>query len=337
MSELNVGKLVVSQGIIPPSVATQNRPTSPIIGSIIYNISLQLWEQWTGSSWIPVSGVSINATGGTISHSVGYKIHTFTGNGTFSVISGSGQVEYLIVAGGGGGGSSPTNNNDGCGGGGAGGLLIGTINISPGNYPVTVGAGGVGVNAGLTPGTDGQNSSVFNIIAVGGGGGATQNQAGRSGGSGGGAGNGGGTGPYPGGSGTPGQGNDGGNVTTGANNWVGAGGGGAGAPGRSGNQGTFEQGQGGEGLISTISGVGLFYAGGGAGGASGGRLGGGGGNSGLPPRGGIGGGADGGYIAGQAPSGSPNSGGGGGGALGNLNCWGGNGGSGIVVVRYRVF
>src|SRR3990167_1319158 len=57
----------------------------------------------------------IVATGGTITTDGNYKVHTFTGSGTFEVTSGSGNVWYLVVAGGAGGGYW-----DG-GGGGAGG------------------------------------------------------------------------------------------------------------------------------------------------------------------------------------------------------------------------
>jgi len=63
----------------------------------------------------------IEATGGTISTCGDYKIHTFTGPGTFTVTnagnpSGSDTVDYLVVAGGGGG------SYDDGGGGGAGGF-----------------------------------------------------------------------------------------------------------------------------------------------------------------------------------------------------------------------
>jgi hypothetical protein len=63
-------------------------------------------------------GGLISATGGTITTSSDYKIHTFTGDGCFTVLSGGGPlatVDYLVVAGGGAGGA-----NIG-GGGGAGG------------------------------------------------------------------------------------------------------------------------------------------------------------------------------------------------------------------------
>jgi hypothetical protein len=46
-------------------------------------------------------GVFICATGGTITESGDYRIHTFTGPGTFCVSAGDGSVDYLVVAGGG--------------------------------------------------------------------------------------------------------------------------------------------------------------------------------------------------------------------------------------------
>ena len=62
----------------------------------------------------------VTATGGTVTTSGDFKIHTFTGPGTFSVTcagngAGSNTVDYLVIAGGGGGGYSRG------GGGGAGG------------------------------------------------------------------------------------------------------------------------------------------------------------------------------------------------------------------------
>jgi hypothetical protein len=44
---------------------------------------------------------SFSATGGTITTAAGKTIHTFTSSGTFTVTSGSSDVEYLVVAGGG--------------------------------------------------------------------------------------------------------------------------------------------------------------------------------------------------------------------------------------------
>src|SRR6056300_869629 len=73
----------------------------------------------------------ISATGGTVSTSGDFKIHTFTGDGCFVVScggnsDGSNTVEYLVVAGGGG---------TGAGGGGAGGLRFASPTLAPLSYP----------------------------------------------------------------------------------------------------------------------------------------------------------------------------------------------------------
>jgi hypothetical protein len=94
----------------------------------------------------------VSATGGTILTCGDFKIHTFTGPGTFTVTSagnsgGSDSVDYLVVAGGGGGGSRFG------GGGGAGGYRTtfpspgcnaGSFPITATAYPITVGSGGAG-------------------------------------------------------------------------------------------------------------------------------------------------------------------------------------------------
>ena len=56
------------------------------------------------------------ATGGTITTSGDFKIHTFTGDGSFVVtnagtpLGGTDKVSYMVVAGGGGGGGKCKNN-----------------------------------------------------------------------------------------------------------------------------------------------------------------------------------------------------------------------------------
>jgi len=165
------------------------------------------------------------ATGGTVTTSGDFKIHTFTGDGNF-VVSQAGfgpsqltKVDYLVLAGGGGGGSgnnSPTPVKYG-GGGGAGGyreskdtdissphtgspVAASTgITISAQTYPITVGGGGSGAPAGAgtpsptgppTPGNPGSNSVFSTITSAGGGAGGNSisPRSGREGGSGGGAG-----------------------------------------------------------------------------------------------------------------------------------------------------
>ena len=90
--------------------------------------------------------------GGSITTSGSYRIHTFTGSGTFTAYN-SGTVDVMVVAGGGNGGDSC----DGCsgaGGGGGGGVIRNTaVSVSSNAYSVTVGGRGAnssfnGVNAG---------------------------------------------------------------------------------------------------------------------------------------------------------------------------------------------
>src|SRR6056300_1612788 len=127
------------------------------------------------------------ATGGTITESGDFKIHTFTSSGTFTVTQEYTDptvypVEVLVVAGGGGGGDGGGNG----GGGGAGGYLEGTFtNLTEGSYPVGVGNGGNTNNNGNSPGSSGSPSTFNGATANGGGYGAgTPNSVG-SGGSGG--------------------------------------------------------------------------------------------------------------------------------------------------------
>ena len=110
-------------------------------------------------------GGAIDATGGTKVDVDGYSTHYFTSSGTFTINSGSGDVEYLIVAGGGSGGQGASGGSGivANGGGGAGGVVasfaegpggppgspgggaaLPAQDLSPGSYTVTVGAGAVG-------------------------------------------------------------------------------------------------------------------------------------------------------------------------------------------------
>jgi hypothetical protein len=297
------------------------------------------------------------ATGGTVTCCGDYKIHTFTGPGTFTVTSagnllGSNSVDYLVVAGGGSGSSNTASNNAGSGGG-AGGFREsvpspaawtasplaspgGALPVSVQGYPITVGAGGT-----VTPGapqnqngTPGSSSIFSSITSTGGGGGGSELAVGLNGGSGGGAGSGSNCTPLTpnlAGSGntpptSPPQGNPGGRAA-GSGNFGAGGGGGAGGPG--GNGTPTAGGQGGAGATSSINGTPTARGGGGGGGTYAG---------GTPASGGSGGGGN----AGPGPNGngltgSTNTGGGGGGsAVGpGSNADGGTGGSGIVIIRYK--
>jgi hypothetical protein len=279
-----------------------------------------------------------SASGGTETMDGGYKIHTYTTSSTFVVSGGTSKsVDYLILAGGGAGGR--------LGGGGAGGHLEGTItvdatsgNVSGGTYTVTVGAGGAGSAAAAAVSG---NNSVFGAIsstAGGAGGGATVGYPPAVGGSGGG-GQGldyGGTGA----AGTAGQGSAGGNGTTG-NTCQGGGGGGASAVGANGTNGTGgTNGAGGAGSSNSYSGSAVTRGGGGGAGSYRYQTSGTGGNGGTG-----GGGAGGSDTLGSSTTGlvhavvNTGSGGGGRGLTNNGQMYGsqaGNGGSGLVIIRYLV-
>ena len=263
------------------------------------------------------------ATGGTITFSGSYKIHSFTttGNTTFTITAPSiTQVQILIVGGGGSGGAS----NDG-GGGGAGGVINTTINISNGTYTIVVGDGGQGLlyNAYNLDGNDGANSSAFGYVGFGGGGGAGATGGSRPGHSGG-----------CGGGGSYGSASLGGAATQvggfpGAAGQLPAVGGGGGGMGGTPSVG----GNGGPGKTYTIAGNSyLLAAGGGAGTDS----------SSVQPIGGSGIGGNGGWrqsAATYAPTpGAVNTGSGGGGLTdtiaGGTGYYGG-GGSGLVIIAYN--
>jgi hypothetical protein len=279
----------------------------------------------------------VAATGGCIVTSGDFKIHTFTGPGTFTVTNvgnpnGSTTVDYLVVAAGGGGtiGSA--------GAGGAGGFRQSFPNpatagfpITAQAYPITVGSGGTAGANNTTSGGSGNPSIFSTITSAGGGGGgkicgpgpAIQGLSGGSGGGTGGNNNqpskvGGGAGNTP--PVAPPQGNNGGNGSACGPSYGGGGGGGASAVGVNATGPTG--GNGGAGSATLISGSSVTYAGGGGGGSYT-----------AVGTGGAGGGGNGATQFGTAQSGTVNTGGGGGstGPSGTA----GTGGSGIVIIRYK--
>jgi hypothetical protein len=298
--------------------------TQGIAVSLVYVDATRGWKSVTGSD-NDTTGVIppafTVATGGTVTCCGDYKIHTFTGPGTFCVsqigngptICGGGPttVSYLVIAGGA---------NGVAGGGGAGGFREGRdigpsytasplvaptgLTIAANPYSVTVGGGG-------------GNPSTFSTITSTGGGVGNWNSAGSPGGSGGGGGMDNVPGTYPGGSGntppvSPPQGQPGGGNSS--QGQSGAGGGGAGCSGSPGGGGP-----GGNGVSTSITGSSVTRAGGGGGAKSGGPGGSGGSGGGGPSNGCVG------------TPGTINTGGGGG---GGYNA-GSSGGSGIVIIRYK--
>jgi hypothetical protein len=315
-------------------------------GGSITLIYVDATKGWLSTAAAKASDITVEplfttATGGTITCCGDYKIHTFTGPGTFCVsqignspanpAGGPNTVSYMVVAGGGGGGSIFG------GGGGAGGFREGRdigpsysasplvapagLTITTTAFPITVGAGGA---ANASPG----GSSTFSTITSTGGGRGRANSNGDNGGSGAGGSNNSGTGAGTGNTPpvSPPQGNSGG-TGSGPSTQSAGGGGGAGATGGSG----WPSGpsQGGNGVTTSISASPTAYAGGGAGSIQ----------PPAPPSG-FSGGTGGGGPSNRnscGTAGTTNTGGGGGGGANNSGDFrgGGAGGSGIVIIRYK--
>ena len=311
-----------------------------------------LQSEAPGPQYICASSPSVATVGD-------YKIHTFTGPGTFTVNSagnpfGSSTVDYLVIAGGAGGGGAITTSS---GGGGAGGYREsvpspaiwtgspiaspnGALPVSVQGYSIAVGGGGAGGAGGPSscsqPGTTGTNSSFSTITSAGGGGGgdgagANPPHNGKDGGSGGGSG---GSGSAPSGNNgtgntppvSPAQGTNGG-TGGGSPNQGGGAGGGATAAGANGAP--TAGGNGGAGATSSINNTPTTRGGGGGGGS--GYTG---GTTGSAGPGGGGAGSNG----SPGGAGTANTGGGGGGSGGEPSPSakvGGAGGSGIVIIRYK--
>ena len=341
-------------GLTSTTATARDAGITTATGSIVYvpDVGLQVYTGndagWKTIADTDAGANSITATGGSVTTITGYKVHTFTSSGQFTISDGEGNIEYLVVAGGGAGSKAHTTNT--CGGGGAGGYRTnvpgqnsgGGANaenvfpLGPGTYTVTVGAGGVLASSpGNTLGTSGSNSVFDSIVSTGGGrGGGEPAAASQSGGSGGGAGSHqapAGTSNFTGSAGTTNQGYRGGNCSGGSNpqGAGGGGGGGAGAQGTDVATNNLNGGAGGVGVPSNIDGT-ATYRGGGGGGSAWSS------NQNTAGAGGTGGGGKGARTdntsSDQNEHGAANTGGGGGGGKANNNQ--GNGGSGIVIVRY---
>jgi len=275
--------------------------------TFVYVDSTKGWVNVQNAEDTETGVTFISASGGTESDDGDYKVHKFTGPGTFTVSSVSGcgpnnVVDYLVVGAGAGGAAGSTNWTQG-GGGGAGGYrtFVSNPTTSPKNAPagITVTAQGYAVvvgggGAGGTPpcaaggGNAGNVSSALGISSAGGGGGGSYSipsgQGASAGASGGGGGNActgpgicGGAGNTP--SVSPPQGNAGGAANrafagpSSSTNMAG-GGGGANAVGADGTGSgpvtpTAKGGNGGAGEPNYITGSNVTYAGGGGGGGAG--------------------------------------------------------------------
>lgn len=317
------------------------------------------------NKWKTIVKTAPSCTGGTITTpGDGYKYHTFTSSGDFTVNSPDELVvQVFIVSGGGSGGCGTAGTYENGGGGGAGGAYFGSIILESGlSYTATIGAGDAGSTTESGSGGVGgtsyfyaeskyRNKSLLSIprrsfigdmssqrFYGGGAGGsadvAPASAAGVRYGSGGGGVNYGGqaigrarvgrfgyslTGDFPE---WPAPGHEGGaGANTGSSTGISGGGGGWGEKGYAGDDGT-KPGVGGDGIEWPL-GSGNWYAGGGGAGGQGS----------VGGQGGGGTGGSSGTINGT--NGTANTGGGGGGNYADTGVAGG-GGSGIVIVRYRI-
>ena len=357
------------QGVANDSLITTNRASLVLV----YVDSTKGWLYWEEHNVADLQAATfITATGGTVTESGDYKIHTFTGDGCFVVsslgnpIGGPNSVDYLVVAGGG-AGATPGGNSGG--GGGAGGLRFyaspditcypasprngpAAISVSTSTYPITVGGGSASKPyPSPNPGSERGSDSVFSTITSTGGGDGGHNNGGGGPGNSGGSGGGGSGGGYskPGGAGntpptSPSQGSAGGDrpgPTPSGDGGGGAGGGFLAAGENAATGSPVRTGGIGGGFPTSFVGTSgqncgsyYYFSGGGGGGSNFGTAGG----------GALGGGGDAGdFVPGGTPNPNPgnglpgtaNTGGGGGGPNNSTQGLGGAGGKGIVIIRYK--
>jgi len=182
-----------SSALFDGDTLSQSFSTNGQTVTLIYMDGTKGWSLINEDTTSSLGAAFIAATGGTITTSGDYKIHSFTGDGCFVVScggnsGGSNTVDYLVIAGGASGGTRG-------GGGGAGGYressgaasgcytvsplgaCVSALPVSATTYPITVGAGGA-PNPGPDPitfsngkGNPGSNSVFSTITSAGGGGG----------------------------------------------------------------------------------------------------------------------------------------------------------------------
>ena len=303
--------------------------TAPVEGQFAFlkdDDALTFYDgsQWAELSTTPgaavVSGTTGSPTTGTVSSGgTTYNYYEWTGDGSIT-LSEAGFADVLVVGGGGSGGGAGQNGAAG-GGGGGGGCFSQTIYMPAATHTVTVGAGGFADITNTTNNAGEPSGLGFAVAPGGGGAGSYANNFGRKGNAGG-SGGGGGGGPVapqgPGGAGITTQGFDGG---TGIGTSVGGGGAGSLEAGN-----TDGGGHGGDGASFDLNGTPTALGGGGNGGGV---------TVATTGGGGIGGASGGNNVGG---TGSANTGGGGGGGhrSSSGDPLGGNGGSGIVMIRVAV-
>lgn len=175
-------------GVIMDTLGTylNNKPVTQLL---LFVLSGQNFASGTRFSVYGVRGAEdsdgrfMQATGGDVTVSGGYKYHVFRSSGVFTVAQ-PGWAEVLVVGGGGGAAYGKTGTYFGVPGG-AGQVQLFSSLLQSSPYMVAVGAGGAGAGSTLdVNGSGGTMSSLGSLVASGGGGGLFNTGVGGSSGNG---------------------------------------------------------------------------------------------------------------------------------------------------------
>ena len=175
-------QVTIATGNAFVSVMTSSVQVEPATERLIPPYSMVVLTKVGAGMWLVAKGSGgagnyfNNATGGTVTEVQDYngsgelwRVHTFTGNGSFEVLDS--QQPFRVLAVGGGGGNGIYFNDSAGNGPGDGGQVFtnDAYTLSVGAYPFTIGAGGVARPAGDGAGGSGTATTAFGQTLNGGG------------------------------------------------------------------------------------------------------------------------------------------------------------------------
>ena len=163
----------VGTGIGVTTTTGRNAGVGTVKGQVVYNESTNAVQVYSGIQWNNIFTEPFTASGGTEITDGDNKYHVFTSPGNFVVNTGEkSKFDVLVIGGGGGGGE---NNSGGGGAGGLVYIPQPVSFPIEGTVPVAVGGGGEGQTSSQSPGQAGSDSTFgaspnpFYLIAKGGG------------------------------------------------------------------------------------------------------------------------------------------------------------------------